>query len=69
MVSLEQFCRLERDFGGVASQPKYHFGGQRLSLRSKDYGVCRVGVGEPGPNGIYPKSQVKIVDGRPQATP
>ena len=69
MASLEQFCRLKRDFGGVSSLPEYYFGGQRIKLQSKDYGVCWVGVGEPGPNGSYPESQIKIVDGRPQATP
>ena len=36
---------------------------------SKDNGVCRVGTGEPDSNGSYPESQIKIVDGRPQAAP
>ena len=68
MASLEQFCRLERDFGGDP-QPKYHVNDERVSLISIDNRVCRVGVGEPGPNNIYPESQIKIVDGRPEATP
>ena len=68
MASLEQFCRLERDFGGDP-QPKYHVNDERVSLISIDNRVCRVGVGEPGPNNIYPESQIKIVDRRPEATP
>ena len=30
-------------------------------------GVCRIGTGKPDSNGTYPESQVKIVDGRPEA--
>ncbi len=67
LASLEQFCSLNRNFGGN-HDPRYSVGGEPVSLRSKDYGVCRVGVGEPGPNGSYPESQIKIVDGRPEAT-
>ena len=68
LASLEQFCSLNRNFGGN-HDPRYSVGGEPVSLKSEDvHGVCRVGVGEPGPNGIYPESQIKIVDGRPEAT-
>ena len=74
MASLEQFCRLEREFG-TPNDPKYSVNGEPVHLISKDsQSVCRVGVGEPrrtnsGYRDGYPESQIKIVDGRPEATP
>ena len=67
-ASLEQFCRIGKIAGG-SQDTKYQFNGKKMVRASKDNGVCRIGTGEPDSNGSYPESQIKIVDGRPQATP
>ena len=68
MASLEQFCKMERKFGGTPD-PKHSVNGEPVYLVREDYGVCYVGVGEPeATNGGYSESQIKIVDGRPEAT-
>ena len=67
-ASLEQFCRIGKIAGGN-EDTEYQFNGEKMVRVSKDNGVCRVGTGEPDSNGSYPESQIKIVDGRPQAAP
>ena len=67
-ASLEQFCRIGKIAGGN-EDTEYQFNGEKIVRVSKDNGVCRIGTGEPDSNGNYPESEVKIVDGRPQATP
>ena len=75
-ASLEQFCRL-RQYDpydgqsriGINQETEYQVNGEKVAIVSSDNGVCRVGIGEPDSNGSYPESQIKIVDGRPQATP
>ena len=67
-ASLEQFCRIGKIAGGN-EDTEYQFNGEKIVRLSKDNGVCRVGTGEPDSNGNYPESEVKIIDGRPQATP
>ena len=67
-ASLEQFCRVGQIAGG-SQDTKYQFNGEKMVRVSKDNGVCRIGTGEKNSNGAYPESQIKIVDGRTQATP
>ena len=67
-ASLEQFCRIGQIAGGN-EDTEHQFNGEKMVRVSKDNGVCRIGTGEPDSNGSYPESQIKIVDGRPQADP
>ena len=64
-ASLEQFCRIGKIGGNQDTE--YQFNGEKMVRVSKDNGVCRIGTGKPDSNGNYPESQIKIVDGRPQA--
>ena len=67
-ASLEQVCRVRPSFDGSDEpKPEYQVNGEKVATVSRDNGVCRVGIGEPNSNGNYPESQIKIVDGRPQA--
>ena len=67
-ASLEQVCRVRPSFGGSDKpKPEYQVNGEKVATVSRDNGVCRVGIGELNSNGNYPESQIKIVDGRPQA--
>ena len=77
-ASLEQFCRLGQHYGPygqsrivVNQETEHQFNGEKVAIVSTDIGAdngaCRVGIGEPDSNGSYPESQVKIVDGRPEA--
>ena len=75
-ASLEQFCRLRQYhdlYGqsriGINQETEYQVNGEKVAIVSTDNGVCRVGIGEQDSNGSYPESQIKIVDGRPEATP
>ena len=70
-ASLEQFCRVHLDHGIRENdgRPVFQVNGERVAKVSNDNGVCRVGTGEPDKHGDYPESQIKIVDGRTEATP
>ena len=71
LQSLEQRCR-----GQLILRPwendenaELQFNGEKATLVSKEDEVCRIGIGEPDSHGDYPESQIKIVDGRPEAAP
>ena len=70
-ASLEQFCQVSKSHDARLTGQKieYQFNGEKIVQVSKDNGVCRVGTGEPNFSGGYPESQIKIIDGRPEATP